>query len=112
MSGSVPSWKVWTAIGAIGVISFGIRFSFIYLLGRVDEVPPQVERALAFVPAAVLAALSVPAFVVLEPTPGATVTHPRLVAGVVGGIVAWKTDDLTATIVAGMATLWTLQFLV
>lgn len=111
MSGSVPAWKVWTAIGAIGLISFGIRFSFVYLLGRVDEVPPRIERALAFVPASVLAALSVPAFVVFEPTLGATVTSPRLVAGVVAAVVAWKTDDLTATIVAGMATLWTLQFL-
>lgn len=110
MSG-IPDWKVWAAIVAIGLITFGIRFSFIYLLGRIDEVPPRLEHALGFVPAAVLTALSVPAFISLEPTVGATLTNPKLIAGVVAAGVGWQTDDLTATIVAGMGTLWAVQFL-
>jgi branched-subunit amino acid transport protein len=108
---SAPATKVWAAIALIGLITFGIRFSFVYLLGRIEEVPPRIERALGFVPAAVLAALSVPAFIVLEPTVVGTATNPKLLAGIVATAVAWKVDDLTATIVAGMATLWTAQYL-
>lgn len=108
---SIPGWKVWTAIVAIALITFGIRFSFIFLLGRIDEVPPGIERALGFVPPAVLTALSVPAFVSPGPTLTATVGDPKLAAGVVAGLVAWQVGDLTATIVAGMVVLWAFQFL-
>lgn len=107
----VPGWKVWATIVAVAVITFGIRFSFIYLLGRIEAVPDPVERALSLVPAAVLAALSIPAFVAIEPSVAATLANPRLLAGVAAGVVAWRTGDITATVVVGMATLWAIRFL-
>ena len=105
-------WTVWLAILVIGVATFALRFSFIYLFGRVDEVPPRVRRALRFVPPAVLAALVAPALVTIDPDVGlaASLMDERLAAGLVAGGVAWRTDNLFLTIAAGMGALWLLRF--
>jgi len=103
---------VWAAIVAIGLATFAIRVSFILLFGRVENVPPRLELALRFVPPAVLAALVAPSLVTVRPTLAATVLDERLVAGVVAGAVAWRTENVFATIGVGMGVLWTLRFLV
>lgn len=103
---------IWAAIALIGVCTYGIRLSFIYLFGRIDEVPPRVERVLRYVPAAVLAALVVPAVVTVGPTLEATLVDERLLAGAVAAGVAWRTEDVFATITLGMGTLWLLRFVV
>jgi branched-subunit amino acid transport protein len=103
---------IWAAIALIGVCTFGIRLSFIYLFGRIEEVPPRVERVLRYVPAAVLAALVVPAVVTVGPTIEATLVDERLLAGAVAAGVAWRTEDVFATITLGMGTLWLLRFVV
>lgn len=104
--------SVWAAIVAVGVATFCIRLSFIYLFGRIDTVPPQVTRALRYVPAAVLAALVVPAIVSIEPSVTETLTADRLLAGIAAAVVAWYTEDVTATIVVGLVALWLLRFAV
>jgi branched-subunit amino acid transport protein len=98
---------VWAVILVVGALTFAIRYSFIYLLGRVSGVPPRLERALRYVPAAVLAALVAPAFVDPAPTAAATLLDPRLFAGVVAAGVAWTTENMFATLVVGMVTFWT-----
>jgi branched-subunit amino acid transport protein len=100
---------VWGVVVALGVATFGIRASFVYLFGRIDEVPDRVTNALQFVPPAVFAALTIPAIVAPEGAI-AVVGNERLVAGVVAGAVAWYVDDILATIVVGMAALWLLRF--
>lgn len=104
--------SVWAAIVAVGVATFCIRLSFIYLFGRIDTVPPNVTRALRYVPAAVLAALVVPAIVSIEPSVTETLTADRLLAGGAAALVAWYTEDVTATIVVGLVALWVLRFVV
>jgi branched-subunit amino acid transport protein len=91
----------------VGLITFAIRFSFIALFGRLEEIPPGLQRALRYVPAAVLAALVVPAVVVFPADGGLAVD--KLVAGTVAAGVAWRTDDILATIVVGMGTLWVVR---
>ena len=70
--------------------------------------PDWLRRALRFVPAAALAALVFPAL-----------THPaghldlslhnfRLLAGLGGAIVAWRTRNVLLTILVGMVLLWIL----
>lgn len=103
---------LWGVILAIGVVTYGIRFSFIGLFGRVDTVPLRVQRALRYVPAAVLAALVFPALVTVQPTVVETLTHDRLLAGVIAGAVAWRTENVFATIAVGMGALWLLRFAV
>lgn len=103
---------IWTAIVAIGVATFAIRLSFIFLFGRIDDVPPKLELALRFVPPAVLAALVVPSLVTVRPTVSATLLDERLIAGLVAGAVAWRTESVFATIGVGVGVLWVLRFLV
>lgn len=104
--------RIWLAIVIAGLATFAIRFSFIHLFGRIDEVPPRIERALRFVPPAVLAALVAPALITIEPTVEATLLDDRLLAGAIASVVAWRTEDIFATIGAGMVALWVLRFVV
>ncbi|WP_435345668.1 AzlD domain-containing protein [Haloarchaeobius sp. HRN-SO-5] len=104
---------LWAVFLAVGLATLAFRLSFVVLFGRVDTVPDRVERVLSFVPAAVLTALVVPAVVALELTgtlldPSLTlVADPaKVIAMGVAAVVAWRTEDVLATIAVGMATLW------
>ena len=110
MATSYADPTVWGVIVLIGAITYGIRLSFIALFGRLDEIPPQVERGLRYVPAAVLAALVVPAFVTLQPDAGGLALD-KLVAGGLAAAVAWRTENVFATMAAGMGALWVVRFL-
>lgn len=101
---------IWAAIAIIGICTYAIRFSFIYLFGRIDSVPPRLRRVLRYVPAAVLAALVVPSVVTVEPTVSGTLLDDRVIAGAVAAAVAWRTENVLATIVVGMGTLWAIRF--
>ena len=105
---------LWAILLAGGIGTFALKASFVVVVGRVDEIPPRVERALEFVPAAVLAALVLPAVVVVEPTNAALPAieySPKLPAAALAAAVAWKTKNVPATIAVGMVALWTLQAL-
>lgn len=99
---------VWLAVAVIGLGTYAIRFSFLLLFEWVDTVPARLETALQFVPAAVLAALVLPAVVVLDGSP-ALVGNDRLLAAGLASVVAWRTEDILATIVVGMVALVALQ---
>jgi branched-subunit amino acid transport protein len=103
---------VWPTIVAIGVGTFLIRFSFLFLFEYVSEVPESIERALRFVPPAVLAALVVPAVVMVDGSPAITVGNERLIAAGIAAVVAWRTENIFATIAVGMVALIALQTLV
>ena len=97
----------------VGAGTFALRVSMIALLGRVERTPPAVERVLRFIRPAVLAALIAPAVILLDGRPAFLgPLNPRLVAGVVATLVAWKTSNVLLTIGSGMAVLWVLQALV
>lgn len=102
---------VWAAIGTIALGTFLIRFSFIYLFEYLEDVPEGLERALRFVPAAVLAALVLPAVVLVDGALAPSVGNQRLVAAAVAAAVAWRTENILATIAIGMAVLLALQSL-
>ena len=99
---------LWLTILLMGLITFALRVSFIALAGRL-EMPPLVQRALRFVPAAVLSAIVVPALVFREGDLALTLGNEKLLAGLLAGAVAWYTKSIIWTIVAGMVALWTLQ---
>lgn len=112
---------VWLVVAVAGVGTFSIRASFLFLLGRVDGIPARAERALRFVPAAVLAALVVPSFLQVEggplaarPTLASVVaafSGPRFLAGVIAAAVAYRTESILATILVGLIALVGLEFL-
>jgi len=106
------SLELWVAILLIGVATYGFRISFIHLFGRIDEVPDRIKRLLRYVPPAVLAALVLPDLVTLRPSVAATLVDERLIAGAAAGAVAWRTENVMATIATGMVTLWLFRFAV
>lgn len=103
---SYDAATLWGIVVAVGVITLALRLSFILLFGRVDDIPPRVERTLDMVPAAVLAALVVPAVVSLDADLALVAEPAKVVAAVVAAAVAWRTEDVLATIAVGMAVLW------
>lgn len=100
---------LWGLILVAGVLTFSIRYSFIYLVAKTGDLPPRAKRVLAYVPPAVFAALVIPEFVAYDA--GLHVAPDQLTAGVVAAVVAYRTENLFATILSGMLALWTLRFL-
>lgn len=100
---------VWVIVAAVAVGTLTLRWSFIGLV--TGKVPPPVQRVLRFVPAAVLAALTVPALLRVDGSLDVAFTNHRLVAGSVAALVAWRSRNVLATIATGMATLWILDAL-
>ena len=96
---------IWGLMVVIGLGTFVLRLSFIHWFGRRD-VPPGLQRALRFVPAAVLSALVLPAIVYSGTDPGLNVHNVRLLAGACAFAVAWTTRSVILTMVAGMGVLW------
>lgn len=101
----------WVTVTIIGVGTYLTRLSFVGLLGS-RALPQWAERPLRYVAPAVLAALVAPAVLLrdgsFEVGPG---VNPRLSAAVVAALVAWRFKNLAAAIVAGMGSLWLLQWL-
>jgi branched-subunit amino acid transport protein len=103
---------VWAIVAAIAVVTFCLRYSFVFLFGRVDTVPPRLRAALRYVPPAVLAALVAPDLLGPAATGGTgPLVTSRTVAAAVAAVAAWYTGSTLATIVVGMAALWTVQAL-
>lgn len=101
--------EIWLAMIGLGILTFLTRLSFIALLDR-WQAPLIVQRALRFVPVAVLTAIIVPALVLLDDgTLNTAPVNPRLLAGLAAVLVAWKTKNVILTIVVGMGVFWLLQ---
>ncbi|OGO27056.1 MAG: hypothetical protein A2W33_03320, partial [Chloroflexi bacterium RBG_16_52_11] len=91
--------NIWLVMILGGLITFGIRYSFIYLLGRI-EVPEPVQRALRFVPPAVLSAIIFPELLMHAGRFDLSFENERLLAGAVAVLVAWFTKNILLTILA------------
>ena len=98
-----------TIIG-MGVVTFLIRLSFIEL-SQYLTLSPAVYRALRYVPVAVLSAIILPEM--LQPGGELVILfgNPRLFAGLVAIIVAWRTENAIWTVVIGMGALWLFQWI-
>jgi branched-subunit amino acid transport protein len=76
------------------------------------NVPARLQRALRFVPPAVLSAIIFPELLLPQGTLDLSPGNPRLVAGLLAALAAWRTKNVLVTIVIGMAALLILQPLV
>lgn len=95
---------IWLAMLGMGVISLGLRSSFLLLPEKIG-LPPLLRRALRFVPAAVLTAIYAPELLIHSGTAGGFGGHERLLAGLVAIGVAWRFRLTFLTIAAGMVAL-------
>ena len=100
----------WLTMLLAGLLTYGIRLSFIALLGRIT-VPDWFRRALRFVPAAVLSAIIVPGLFDRGGTMDFSARNPQLWAGILAVAVAWRTKSVLLTIAAGMVALLALQLI-
>jgi branched-subunit amino acid transport protein len=103
--------NIWLIMIGIGLGTFLIRLSFIALFGQ-REIPPLLRRSMRFIPASVLSALVVPQILTHEGAVDISVTNPFMIAGIIAGLVAWRTKNVLLTILSGMVVLWLLQWLV
>ena len=99
---------LWLTMLAAGLLTYTIRLSFILLLERWQP-PNLLRRALRFVPPAVFAAIILPEMVYRNGTLYFTPVNPRLLAGLLAVLIAWRTKNVLVTIAAGMAILLLLQ---
>src|SRR5262245_27913907 len=93
------------------LVTFLPRYGVLALMGKI-EMPRPVFRALKFVPSAVLSAIILPAMLLKDDQLYISPHNSFLVAGIVAGLVAWRTRNLLLTIVIGMAALWGWRLLV
>lgn len=100
--------NIWLLMIAAGLVTFGIRLSFIFLLERV-KTPEWFKRALRLVPPAVLSALILPELIQHNNTIDVSIYNHQLLAGAVAVLVAWRTRNVVLTITAGMVVLLILQ---
>ncbi|HKS11930.1 MAG TPA: AzlD domain-containing protein [Pseudomonas sp.] len=98
----------WITFLLIGLGTFALRLSFIEFYGAL-RIPPLLRRALAYVPASVLAALVVPAVMIQDKHAGVDWTNPQIPAAILAGLVAWRTRSTLLTLAVGMGTLWVLR---
>lgn len=100
--------NIWLVMLLGGLITFGMRFSFIYLFGRF-HVPETLRKALHYVPPAVLSAIIFPEIFLRDHQLDVSLGNHRLLAGLVAVSVAYLTKNTLVTILAGMLALWLLQ---
>ena len=102
--------NIWLVMFLGGLITFGIRFSFIYLFGKFD-IPEVGRRALHYVPSAVLSAIVFPELFLHDGTLNLSLGNVRLLAGLVAVLVAWYSKNTLLTILAGMLALILFQLM-
>jgi branched-subunit amino acid transport protein len=100
----------WVVIGLITAGSMAMRLFPMLAHGRF-ETPPVLKRLLAHMPTAVLAALMIPGSVWITENDVYEVSPERIVALIIGATVGYFTKSIIATIAAGLAALWAIQYL-
>ncbi len=102
--------NIWLVMVLGGLLTFAIRFSFIYLYGKI-RFPELVRASLRFVPPAVLTAILVPELLLHSGKLDISLGNERLLAGLVAVAVGWWRRSIFLTILAGLAALLLLQLL-
>ncbi|PWK60206.1 AzlD domain-containing protein [Roseicyclus mahoneyensis] len=101
---------LWFIILALGLGTFLIRFSFLGILGD-RQLPPWLLRHLRYTAVGILPAMVTPLILWPEAT-GGQLDPVRIIAAALAlGVGLWTKNAIWA-IVAGMATLWGLGFIV
>jgi branched-subunit amino acid transport protein len=106
----MSSFEIALIVG-MTLVTFGVRYPVLALVSRVP-MPPSLERALRYIPAAVLAAIITPALLMPEGRLWLRLDNASLVAGIAAMLIAWRTRNLLLTIALGMATFWVWRFVV
>lgn len=106
MSDDLPLWLTFALIGLATTLP---RASFI-VLGSRAALPPVLQRALRYAPAAALAAIVVPDTVLVAGS--VDLINPKLAAGIAAAAAAARWRNPWLPFVAGMGVLYGLRLLI
>ena len=87
--------NIWLVMLVGGAITFGMRFSLIFLFGRF-QVPETMRKALHYVPPAVLSAIILPELFYSLGSLNLSFGNTRLLAGIIATLVAWVYEKYPA----------------
>ncbi len=103
----ITTHEILLIIGMFAV-TFGVRYLPILLSGRL-EFPDAIERALRFVPVAVLTALILPMILLPDGEWALGLDNPYLIASLVSVVVAAWRRSLMLTIVVGLSVFFIIR---
>lgn len=103
-----PLAAFWLVVVVLALGTWAMRSFPIMLHGHVT-LPTWAERLLRYVPVAALTALVVPGSLYLKHDAVYAFAPARAIAAVAAMLVALKTRNVAATLVAGMGALWVAQ---
>jgi branched-subunit amino acid transport protein len=90
-------------IAGMFFVTFSVRYGLLPLSGRI-RFSPGMQRALSYVPPAVLTAIIVPMALIPDgQTLQVSIANPYLVGTVFTVLIGWFSKNLMVTIVGGMA---------
>ena len=95
----------WLTIFGMMLVTFAVRYPVLALVGKIP-LPDPIFRSLKYVPPAVLTAIIVPAVLMPAGSIALSFSNAPLFAGIIAGLVAWRSRNLLLTIVLGMLVLW------
>ena len=98
-----------TVVG-MGLVTYLVRLAPIALFTRL-KLPTWAHQTMRYVPVTVLTAIIIPELLRPAGQIDVSLGNARLLAGLVGILVAWRTRNVLLTVVAGMGVLWALQAL-
>lgn len=101
---------IFLMIVGMGLVTFCLRLSFLALSGR-WQLPLLLQRALYFVPVAILVALIVPDLIFIAGSYDLSLSNGRVIAAVVAALVAWRFKNVLLTLGVGMGLLYAFQAL-
>ncbi len=101
---------IWMVIIGVGGGTYLIRFSFLGIIGS-RELPEWILRHLRYVAVAVMPGLIAPLVIWPQATGGET-DPARLIAALAAFLVGFKLNSVVGAVVAGMATLYGMQYLI
>ena len=93
-----------------GVVTFLTRFSMIALLKK-EMFNNRIREVLSYVPSAIFPAIIFPAIFLDSTGSFLFEDNPKILASIIAVIVGMLSNNILATIVAGLSTYWFLIFI-
>lgn len=93
---------VWITIVLLALATIATRGAF-FLLANTVKLPPRIQHALRYAPAAAMAAIVAPDLLSFGGVPDVSWRNPKLWAGIGAVLFFLSTRHMLATIVVGMA---------
>lgn len=89
----------------MALVTFATRYPVLAVLSK-RQLPPVFKQALGYVPPVVLTAIIVPEVLAPGGQLSFSISNNALAASLAAVLVSWRSQNLLATIVVGMAVYW------